>query len=91
MKLERQNGAWGNKVPIYWHGMQAKLIPTSEINTGLRRHVSIVEAAKTLGVSESTIRRAVAKLGVRKIAGRTVRGGLVIEASPVDLCITYTR
>ena len=67
------------------------LIPTAEINHGTRAHVSVAEAATRLGVSESTIRRAAKAAGVARIDGRTVAGGILIDASPVPLVITYAR
>jgi transposase-like protein len=38
---------------------------------------SVADAARKLGVSESTIRQTARKLGVRKIAGRSVCGFVV--------------
>ncbi len=70
--------------------MTTKLIPASEINDGTRLHLSVAEAAQKLGCSESTIRRAAARLGVERIAGRTVRGGILIDRSPVPIVITYS-
>ena len=70
--------------------MNVTLIPAEQVNTGVRAHVSVAEAAEKLGVSESTIRRAATRAGVRKIAGRTVRGGILIEAHPVPMVITYS-
>lgn len=65
------------------------LIPATEINDGVRDHLSVAEAARTMRVSETAIRRAAKKAGVRKIAGRTVRGGILIAAYPVPIVITY--
>ncbi|HVZ31850.1 MAG TPA: hypothetical protein VG963_05460 [Polyangiaceae bacterium] len=70
--------------------MNVTLIPVEEINVGIRSHVSVAEAAQKMGVSESTIRRAARSAGVRKIAGRTVRGGILIHRRPVDLVIAYS-
>lgn len=67
------------------------LIPTAEINTGVRAHVNVAEAAKRLGVSESTVRRAIRALGVTRVSGRTVRGGILIDAGRVPMVIAYTR
>jgi IS30 family transposase len=69
--------------------MKVTLIPTAEINAGLKQHFSVAEAAAHLGVAESTIRRAAKKAGVKKIAGRSVRGGILIAARPVPIVITY--
>jgi len=71
--------------------LSATLIPGSEINNGVRAHVSVAEAAKMLGVSEATVRRAARRLGVRRIAGRTIRGGMLIDRSPVPLLIAYAE
>jgi DeoR/GlpR family transcriptional regulator of sugar metabolism len=71
-------------------GLPVTLIPAAKINDGVRSHVSVAEAARILGVSEASIRRAARKAGVQKIAGRTVRGGILIQAYPVPLVITYS-
>ena len=70
--------------------MKVTLITAEEINNGVRAHVSVAEAAERLEVSESTIRRAAKRAGVNKIAGRTVRGGILIDAYPVPMVITYS-
>lgn len=70
--------------------MQITLIPVAEVNEGTKSHLSLAEAAQALGVSESTIRRAARKAGVRKIAGRTVRGGIVIDRHPIPIVIAYS-
>lgn len=70
--------------------MQITLIPVAEVNEGTKSHLSLTEAAQALGVSESTIRRAARKAGVKKIAGRTVRGGIVIERHPIPIVIAYS-
>jgi len=67
------------------------LVPTAEINTGIRAHVSVSEAARRLGVSETTVRRAIRALGVTRVSGRTVAGGILIDASPVPMVIAYAR
>lgn len=67
------------------------LIPAAAINTGLRAHYSVAEAARAMGVSETTIRRAAKAAGVARIAGRTVAGGILIAARPVDIVIVYSR
>lgn len=66
------------------------LIPAEQINRGLYHHCSVAEAAAILGVSESTIRRAAHKAGVRRLGGRTVRGGIVFDRHPVPIAITYS-
>jgi hypothetical protein len=70
--------------------MKVQLIPVGEVNQGVRKHLSVSEAAKEIGCSESAIRRAAKAAGVAKISGRTVRGGILIEANPVPICITYS-
>ena len=70
--------------------MNITLISTSEINNGVRHHCTLAEAAGKLGVSVSTIRRAAKRAGVRKIAGRTVCGGILIDRHPVPVVITYS-
>jgi hypothetical protein len=70
--------------------MTVTLIPVAEINSGTRSHLSLSEAAKKLGCSESAIRRAARRAGVRKITGRTVRGGILIERYPAPIVITYS-
>jgi len=71
--------------------MNLTLIPPAEINTGTSHHVGVAEAARMLGVSESTIRRAARAAGVQRIAGRTVRGGILIARHPVPIVIAYSR
>ena len=70
--------------------MKVTLIPTKEINEGTKHHLSVAEAATKLDVSETTIRRAAARAGVKKIAGRTVRGGILIANHPYPVVITYS-
>ena len=73
--------------------MDIKLITTAEINSPnarARSHETVAGAAEYLGVSETTVRRAIARLGVKKISGRTVAGGILIDAGRIDLCISYT-
>lgn len=70
--------------------MTITLIPAHEINTGVRAHVSVGEAARMIGVSEATIRRHAKRAGVRKIAGRGVHGGILIDRHPVPLVIAYS-
>lgn len=70
--------------------MTATLIPAAAINQDLYQHLSVTEAARYLGVSASTIRRAAKRLGVQRIGGRTVRGGILIEAR-VPVVIAYSR
>ena len=69
--------------------IQMTLIPASEINHGVRHHCSLSEAAALLSVSESALRRAARRLGVTRIHGPSVRGGLLIARSPADVVITY--
>lgn len=70
--------------------MEMTLISAEEVNDGVRRHMSVAEAAVACGCSESRIRRAARRLGVTKIAGGTVRGGILIPAHPVPIVITYS-
>lgn len=70
--------------------MRIELIPAAAINDGVRHHVSVTDAAAILGTSESTIRRAARRLGVRRITGRTVRGGILIDRHPVPVVIAYS-
>lgn len=70
--------------------MIVTLIPAAELNNGTRHHCNVTEAAKLLGVTESAIRRAAKRAGVRKIAGQTVRGGILIDRHPVPVVIAYT-
>jgi len=71
--------------------INATTIPTSEINTSVRRHMNVRDAARRLGVSESAIRRVARDLGVTRFAGSTVAGGLLIDASPVPIVIAYSK
>jgi excisionase family DNA binding protein len=66
------------------------LIPASEVNNGTKIHCSVREAAKILGVSDSTIRRAARKAGVKRISGSSVRGGILIDRHPFALVIAYS-
>lgn len=71
--------------------IRASLIPAAHVNDGVRDHLSVAEAAVALGVHDSTIYRAARRLGVQRISGRTVRGGILIEAHPVPIVIVYSR
>ena len=73
--------------------MDIKLIATAEINSPnarARSHETVRGAAEYLGVSETTIRQAAYRLGVKRISGRTVAGAILIDGGRVDLCISYT-
>lgn len=70
--------------------MKVTLIPVEQVNEGVRKHLSVSEAAIELGCSESRIRRAARAVGVSKISGRTVRGGILIDAHPVPIVIAYS-
>lgn len=83
----RENGKKGGRRPH----MQITLIPVEQINTGIRAHYSVAEAARALHVSEASIRRAAKRAGVRRIAGSTVRGGILIDARPVPIVIAYAE
>lgn len=66
------------------------LIPASEINRGVYNHCTLAEAARLLGRSESALRRAAKRAGVTRIAGRTVRGGMVFDRAPVPVVVPYS-
>lgn len=72
-----------------------ELIPVGQVNEGVRRHLSLSEASAELGVSTSWIRSRARSLGVSRIAGRTVRGGILITQSiaalPLPIVITYAQ
>lgn len=65
------------------------LIPVAEVNQGVRAHVNVAEAAAKIGCSEATIRRAAKRAGVKRIAGRVVAGGILIDTNPVPMVIVY--
>lgn len=65
------------------------LVSAGSVNDGVRSHLSLADAARALGCSESRIRRAARAAGVKRISGRTVRGGILIAANPVPIVITY--
>jgi hypothetical protein len=44
---------------------------------------TVDDAAKSLGVSGSTIRRKAAKLGVRKLSGKSVAGFVLFESHQI--------
>lgn len=67
------------------------LVPFSQVNDGIRMFMSVTEAARELNISEATIRRSAAKAGVKKFSGRTTRGGVVIDAHPFPIIITYSK
>ena len=67
-----------------------RLIPVDEINQGVRYHCSLTEAARKLDVSESALRRAVKQLGVKRVSGQTVRGGILVEHSPFPIVVSYS-
>lgn len=69
--------------------MTISLIPTAQINEGVRKHLTLAEAAADIGCSEARIRRAARKLGVQRIAGRTVHGGILITGIHVPIVIAY--
>lgn len=72
--------------------MKLELIETKDINgTSVYRHMTLAEASRHVQVSESTIRRHAKRAGVQRISGRTVAGGIVIDASPVPVCVTYSK
>lgn len=70
--------------------MNITLIPAANVNDGVRAHLSVREAATRLGISESAIRRAARRAGVTSIAGPAVAGGILIDARPVPIVITYS-
>ena len=51
---------------------------------------TVAEAAAKLGVSESAIRRAARRLGVRKISGPTVAGFVRFSSQPIDVVLPYS-
>lgn len=71
--------------------IKAELIGAGEINNGVRLHLSVAEAAKRLGVSESAIRYSARRLGVIRFSGKSVRGGVLIRSAPADIVITYSH
>lgn len=72
--------------------MNATLItPATHQRNTLSCVYSPAEAAQRLGVSESTVRRAVRKLGVRRIAGATVTGFVRFAHHPVDVSMPYSE
>lgn len=70
--------------------MEMTLIPAEKVNEGVRSHLTVAEAARELGCTESRIRSAARRLGARQFSGRTVRGGVLIPAQPVPIVITYS-
>lgn len=71
--------------------MDMTLIPVEQVNYGVRLHLTVAEAAAALGCTESRIRSAARRLGARKLSsGCTVRGGVLIQAQPVPIVITYS-
>ena len=72
--------------------MNAKLIGHSEKQASVVMHAATAaEAAKMLGVSESTVRNAAKKLGVKQISGRAVAGFVLFKLHPVDVALNYSR
>ena len=72
--------------------MNARLIGHSEKQTSVVMHAATAaEAAKMLGVSESTVRNAAKKLGVKQISGRAVAGFVLFKLHPVDVALNYSR
>lgn len=71
--------------------MTASLVPAPTSTDPTRMHCSVAAAARVLGVSQSTIRRAGRKLGIRRFSGRTVAGAMLIARHPYDIVIVYSR
>ena len=71
--------------------MQARLISHEEHQNGLFLYSSVEEAAKRLGVAETTIRRAARAAGAKRLAGRTIRGFVAFDRSPVPVSIAYAE
>jgi hypothetical protein len=71
--------------------MDARLITVEERSQMVAAWSPTVgDAAKSLGVSGSTIRRKAAKLGVRKLSGRSVAGFVLFESHPVPVVVAYS-
>jgi len=69
-----------------------RLIAVEQINDGVRAHVDADEAARYMGISMSTFYQRARRLGVRRIAGRTVHGGILITGGGgVDRVVCYSR
>ena len=72
--------------------MNAKLITHQEKENMVTAWVpSVKDAAKALGVSESTVRKAARKLGVKQVSGRSVAGFVLFERHPVSVSLSYFR
>ena len=59
--------------------MNARLVTIAERDRVVSSHLSIDDAARVLRVSDSTLRRVVRRLGVRRIAGPTVAGFILVD------------
>ena len=71
--------------------MNARLITVEERSQMVAAWSPTVDdAAKSLGLSGSTIRRQAAKLGVRKLSGKSVAGFVLFESHPVPVVVAYS-
>lgn len=70
--------------------MQAALITASAQYASVSSYVyGATDAARKLGVSESTVRRHARKLGVRKTVGKAVAGFVCWDVRPVRVTMPY--
>lgn len=72
--------------------LTAKLTTREEHRQNLAQcEYTPAEAAKALGVSESTVRRVSRQLGVKKFGGPTIAGFVRFASHPVDVSMPYSE